>query len=208
MFDLALGRAIAPPVHFDVGLTLQTRLREQDATGLIDEQEELDTSPFWLAEPFPSSLPPSTPALPSSLPPRAPTPGPSLPARRPIPADLTPDERNKLKSKIRRDKKREDARISSANPLLKSVNRKRIQEGKAVALDLDLDAGDLPHSKPAWIGSRAAQEDDFEFTEPAAPHDLGTGLGDASYTQAEVDQLSGTVGFMYIDWLGRYVLHS
>jgi hypothetical protein len=49
------------------------------------------------------------------------------------------------------------------------------------------------------------QGESAEDHEPQPPHHLDTGLGGISYTQAEVDALSGTVGFMYIAWLGKYV---
>ncbi|KAJ7144072.1 hypothetical protein C8R44DRAFT_865069 [Mycena epipterygia] len=62
--------------------------------------------------------------------------------------------------------------------------RRRISSAKAAALELDIDAAELRHSK-------------------LAPHDLETGLGGTSYTQDEVDALTGTQGFMYINWLGE-----
>ncbi|KAJ6502987.1 hypothetical protein DFH09DRAFT_1335755 [Mycena vulgaris] len=190
-FDLARGRAIAPPIHFDVGDCIRTRILEAESTGLIDEPapigddpEPLESPPPWL----PDAAAPT--ASTSTLPP---------PLLDPL---LTPIERNKLKSKLRRAKRREEDRAMSDNPLLKGVHRKRIEQGKLSALELEIDTSELPHSRPAWMGSRAAQDEPFEFSEPAAPHDLGTGLGGVMYTQAEVDQLSGTVGFMYINWLG------
>ncbi|KAJ6463295.1 hypothetical protein DFH09DRAFT_1347260, partial [Mycena vulgaris] len=183
-FDLALGRAIPPPVPFDVGQCLQQRMAEQEATGAFDEDDEEDAT-------SPAPQVPST-ATPASTPAPAPPPAPTPP--RPPPAS-TSLERSKGKSKTRRDRKRNEARAASSNPLLKSVHRKRIDEAKASALELDLDAATLPHSKPAWLGSRAAGEEDFDFTDAAAPHDLSsTGLGGVSYTQEEVDALSATAG--------------
>ncbi|KAJ7134943.1 hypothetical protein C8R43DRAFT_1132861 [Mycena crocata] len=166
-FDLALGRAIAPPIQFDVAQCLQTRLAEQDATGVQHEPDE-DVVPFC-------DVPPPPPPPPVSLP---------------------------HTSRARRDKKRDAARDVSANPLLKSVSLKRVSKAKASALEVDVDATALPHSKPSWLGSRAAGQAEFEFTPPAPPHDLSNGLGTKTYTQAELDAFSGTEGFMYIDWLG------
>ncbi|KAJ7309175.1 hypothetical protein DFH08DRAFT_918364 [Mycena albidolilacea] len=50
------------------------------------------------------------------------------------------------------------------------------------------------------------QGESAEDHEPQPPHHLNTGLGGISYTQAEVDALSGTVGFMYIAWLGKLTI--
>lgn len=186
-FDLAVGRAITPASHFSVGDCLKQRLVEQEVTGLFHEEEEsIDNS-----LPLPPS-PPDTPA-PSPAPTHAASSSPSA------------DERNKMKGRRRRNNKRDDARAASNNPLLKSVHSKRLNQGKSAALELDIDAGELPHSKPAWLGSRSAEEAEFEFHDPQPPHHLDTGLGGVSYTQEQVDALSGTEGFMYIGWLGAYV---
>ncbi|KAJ7763252.1 hypothetical protein B0H14DRAFT_3510661 [Mycena olivaceomarginata] len=188
-FDLALGRAITPPVPFDFGVSLEQRLSEQEAAGLWDEDHAEDH-----AEP-PADTPDSPP-----LPP--PTPSPPQKPSGLHPATLSAKDRDKQKSKARRDKKRQQARLSAGTPL-KSVHRKHVQQAKASALDMDLDASSLPHSKPAWVGSRAAEDEPFDFEDAAAPHDGGTGLGGVSYTQEEVDALSGTRGFRYIGWLGE-----
>ncbi|KAJ7179807.1 hypothetical protein C8R43DRAFT_1117158 [Mycena crocata] len=187
-FDLAMGRAIVPAVDFDVGECLQQRITEHEASG---EQEPEDFSPF---------PPPSSPTTAPSQPIAPPT-APGAPA-----AALSAAAHNKLKSRTRRDKKRDTAHNASANPILKTVNAKRVEDAKASALEMEVDAATLPHSKPAWLGSRSAGDEEFVFTEPAQPHDLSTGLGNRSYTQEEVDRLSGTEGFMYIDWLGTVSL--
>jgi hypothetical protein len=120
------------------------------------------------------------------------------------PIPLSAKDRNKNKSRARRDKKRDQARAASSNPTLKMVHRRCISEAQTSALELGLDATALPHSKPAWLGSRSAAEDPLGYTEPTTPHDLSSGLGGVSYTQRQVDALSGTEGFMYVAWLGAY----
>jgi hypothetical protein len=150
-----VGRAIAPPIDFDVGHCLQQRLDDLDSTGFRDEPDEDVT-------PFPTFAAPVAAPAPSTS---------SLPA--PPLASLSSKERSKVKSRLRRDKARTEARTTSTTPLLKAVNRKRVDEAKTSALELDLDASALPHSKPAWIGSRS----DPEFSHPHEPHDLDTGLG-------------------------------
>ncbi|KAJ6538376.1 hypothetical protein DFH09DRAFT_1090614 [Mycena vulgaris] len=172
---MVLGRAVAPPTPFDVGQCLRERLAEQDASGIFDKDETI--------------APPSPQPAPSAQAPE-PRPAPAMTsAHASPPPALTSLERSKLKSKARCDRKREEARAASDNPTLKGVRRKRLEEAKAFVLELD-------------TGSRSAGEEDFTFAEAAAPHDLSTGLGGASYSQAEVDALSGTEGFMYIAWLG------
>lgn len=85
------------------------------------------------------------------------------------------------------------------------MHKKRRDAAKAAALELNVDAANLKHAKHAWQGSGSAGVGDLEFSEPQGPHDLDTGLGGALYTQDEVDALTGTRGFMYVSWLGRYV---
>ncbi|KAJ7176368.1 hypothetical protein C8R43DRAFT_1118887 [Mycena crocata] len=187
-FDLALGRAIAPPIHFDVAECLQVRLAEQESTGVLQFPDE-DVTPFH-------DVPPTPPPPPAPLAATAAPPPPSLGAQ----------ARNRLKSRARRDKKRDAVREASDNPALKSINLKRVNEAKASALEVEIDATQLPHSKPAWMGSRAAGDAEFEFTEATQPHDLSSGLGRKTYTQEELDALSGTEGFRYIDWLGELTI--
>ncbi|KAJ7119323.1 hypothetical protein C8R43DRAFT_1137018 [Mycena crocata] len=190
-FDLALD--------FDVALCLQQRIQEQETMGLVDEEEL--TTPLDTLDTLPN--PPSCASMSTTTS----SPSPSTPsALAPPLASLSASERNKAKSRARRDKKRDTARAASDNPVLKTVNQKRVDDAKKSAMEIDIDATDLPHSKPAWVGSRSAGEQEFEFTEPQQPHDLQTGLGNASYTQEEVDALSGTKDFMYIDWLGSLTI--
>ncbi|KAF8181392.1 hypothetical protein K438DRAFT_1976116 [Mycena galopus ATCC 62051] len=165
-FDLALGCALTPPVSFDFSEALKERLAEQDVQGGSDDEHE-DEDDASLAFYVP---PPLASLVPPSLP------------------------HNKNKSKVRHNKKRDQACMSSGNPLLKRVHLKRIAESKAAALEVDLDGALLSHSRPAWLGSRAAQDEPFAFTNLPSPHDLSSGLGGVSYTQEEVDALSGTKG--------------
>ncbi|KAJ7874660.1 hypothetical protein B0H14DRAFT_3437475 [Mycena olivaceomarginata] len=48
--------------------------------------------------------------------------------------------------------------------------------------------------------------DTLDDSEPQPLHHLDNGLGGVSYTQTEVDALSGTIGFMYIAWLGKLTI--
>jgi hypothetical protein len=206
-FDLAVGRTIPSSIAFDVGQHLKEQLLEQDTMGLVDEAQydAEDTTPFWLAGTSPpdaASPPPSAPstsaAPPNLLAPSSPNP------------PLTASQRNKLKFKARRAQTCEKARELSDNPLLKAIHCKHIDGAKASTLNLGVDAGALPHTKCTWMGPRPLagenvedQGESAEDHEPQPPHHLDTGLGGISYTQAEVDALSSTVGFMYIAWLGK-----
>ncbi|KAJ7690453.1 hypothetical protein B0H14DRAFT_3532294 [Mycena olivaceomarginata] len=175
-FDLALGRAITPSVQFDFGVALEQRLLEQEATGLWDEdhtEHPVDPVDTPVDTPDSPPLPPSS--SPSGL--------------HPAPLSLASTSAN------RRD--------SPPVPPLKAVHHKRIAQAKASALDIALDTAALPHSKPAWVGSRTAEDEPFDFEDVVAPQAEGTGLGGVSYTQEEVDALSGTQGFTYIGWLGE-----
>ncbi|KAJ6592958.1 hypothetical protein B0H19DRAFT_1055618 [Mycena capillaripes] len=221
-FDLAVSRAISAPVHFNAGECIKQRLLEEARD---DDDAFAEPPPFWLAGPLspaPSSrepspepsadgaraLPPSSEPSPAPASPATPSLAPpSLAAAPPaLPSTLSAKERNKLKSRARRERKRENARAASDNPLSKAVHRKRVLSAKPAALELDIDATNLPHSQRAWQGSAGADNEPFEFGEPQCPHDLETGLGGISYTQEEVDLLTGTEGFMYISWLGHLTI--
>jgi hypothetical protein len=90
---------------------------------------------------------------------------------------------------------------------VKTVNQKRLQEGKANHLPAGVNIANLPHSQPAWVGLRQVQDHPFKFADPTPDPtpDPSDGLGSTCYTQEEVDALSGTKGFMYIRWLGLYI---
>lgn len=130
---------------------------------------------------------------------------PPAPAYSPLPDSLSSKERNKLKSRLRRNKKRTDAQLASQNPSQKAVHHKRVSEAKPSYLEVLYDANGLPHSIPAWIGSRTAPELQFLFDDGPASHGGHNGTGGRQYTQAEVDALTGTRGFKYIAWLGMFV---
>ncbi|KAJ7120517.1 hypothetical protein C8R43DRAFT_1136893 [Mycena crocata] len=191
-YDLGLSRAILPPVDFDIGNCLEQRLAEQDTCD-TDEEEDLHASDALSATEQPTFAAYDDPASPAS---------PLPPAER----VLSAKQRNNLKSRARRDKQRVATRAASSHPYLKAVNLKRVNQAKSSALETDIDSAALPHSKPAWVGDRWAARDEFDFEEPKPPHDLSTGLGNTMYTQDQVDALSGTEGFMYIDWLGELTI--
>ncbi|KAF8202001.1 hypothetical protein K438DRAFT_1821058 [Mycena galopus ATCC 62051] len=209
VFDLALGIC----VDFDTSKCLQWRLSEQECTGLANEPE--DDSSFDLPglscvpdidiadDPLPTSSP--APNLgdsgcgsKSSTPPSAPPPRPP----QPLPDSLSAKERNKLKSRARRNKQRDKAQQASARPTHKAVHRKRLAETKGHYLEVYYDANGLHHSVPAWIGSRGAEGLEFVFPDGSPASGVDCGMGGRIYSQAEVDALTGTEGFLYISWLG------
>lgn len=138
----------------------------------------------------------------SLAPPSAPSPRPP----RPLPDSLSAKERNKLKSRARRDKKRDQAQQASVRPTRKAVHQKRMSEAKSSYLEVYHDANGLPHSIPAWIGNRGAEGLEFVFPDGSPASGVDRGMGGKLYSQEEVDALTGTKGFAYIAWLGLYVL--
>ncbi|KAJ7159891.1 hypothetical protein C8R43DRAFT_1124254 [Mycena crocata] len=94
----SLSSAVLPP-------QTSTSVTASNSKLLRAHHPILDASPYTNASPSPPPAPtPPTPALTS----------------------LSAAARNKMKSRARRDKKRDAARASSDNPLLKSINEKRI----------------------------------------------------------------------------------
>ncbi|KAJ7820325.1 hypothetical protein B0H14DRAFT_3472402 [Mycena olivaceomarginata] len=170
-FDLALGLS----VDFDTTACLQWRISEAEADQEYDD--EIVPIPFELPE-YP------VPHAPVELP------TPSAPVYSPLPSSLSSKERNKLKSRQRRDKKRSAAQLASQNPSQKAVHVKRVSEAKPSYLEIVYDANGLPHSIPAWIASQGGHN----------------GIGGRLYTQSEVDALTGTRGFKYIGWLGMLTI--
>ncbi|KAJ7842550.1 hypothetical protein B0H14DRAFT_2586274 [Mycena olivaceomarginata] len=110
-FDLALGLS----VNFDTTACLQWRISEAEADQGYDD--EIVAIPFELPE---SPVPPAPVELPT----------PSAPAYLPLPSSLSSKERNKLKSRQRRDKKRSAAQLASQNPSQKAVHVKHVSEAK------------------------------------------------------------------------------
>jgi hypothetical protein len=122
----------------------------------------------------------------------------------PLPV-LSAKQRDKQKSRARRNKKREEARAALTNPVLKLVTHKRVNEAKTRPLAADVNTVGLFHSQRSWVGTCAAQDLSFQFTDPTPAPEISDGLSSVNYTQEEVDALSGTKGFMYILWGGQYV---
>ncbi|KAJ7805123.1 hypothetical protein B0H14DRAFT_3485412 [Mycena olivaceomarginata] len=170
-FDLALSLS----VDFDTTACLQWRISEAEADQEYDD--EIVPIPFELPE---SPVPHAPVELPT----------PSAPVYSPLPSSLSSKERNKLKSRQRRDKKRSAAQLASQNPSRKAVHVKRVSEAKPSYLEIVYDANGLPHSIPAWIASQGGHN----------------GIGGRLYTQSEVDALTGTRGFKYIGWLGMLTI--
>ncbi|KAJ7839242.1 hypothetical protein B0H14DRAFT_2787596, partial [Mycena olivaceomarginata] len=115
---------------------------------------------------------------------------------------LSSKQRNKLKSHARRARARQQAQQSSSNPKWKTVHTNRLQQGKSSYIEVEYDANGLPHTIPAWIGSRNSQDDDSHFAEPGTSSYPQSGMGGKSYTQEDINRLANTVGFVYICWLG------
>ncbi|KAJ7665688.1 hypothetical protein B0H14DRAFT_3695928 [Mycena olivaceomarginata] len=208
-FDLAL----AVCVDFDTPKCLQWRLSEQEHTGIVHEPEDvcsLDLAGLSLLPDIDTAddqLPTLSPApnlgegasgSHSLAPPSAPSPRPP----RPLPDSLSAKERNKLKSRARRDKKRDQAQQASVRPTRKAVHQKRMSEAKSSYLEVYHDANGLPHSIPAWIGNRGAEGLEFVFPDGSPASGVDRGMGGRLYSQEEVDALTGTKGFAYIAWLG------
>ncbi|KAJ7635180.1 hypothetical protein FB45DRAFT_865732 [Roridomyces roridus] len=66
--------------------------------------------------------------------------------------------REKIKSKVKRDHERRLNPASPTNPKLKHVHLKRAREATSSPIHVAVDANDLPHSKPGWIGVRRGQD--------------------------------------------------
>ncbi|KAJ7678317.1 hypothetical protein DFH06DRAFT_1423071 [Mycena polygramma] len=189
---------ISSPEFFDVSISLATHISEQESTGLLDEPAELQDTTSQLDDAVvPLDLPPDlrhtlpfwiNPSLPASVP--FPQPPPLHPPAKRSAEDHTMDLK-KAASRRRRDRKRDAVMEASHAPHLKTVHVRRQQESLANTIQVDVDLGELPHSNPAWIGSRAAQ---------TAEED---GMGGRLYTAEEISALvGGQEGFRYINWLG------
>ncbi|KAJ7707821.1 hypothetical protein B0H14DRAFT_3525745 [Mycena olivaceomarginata] len=75
-------------------------------------------------------------------------------------------------------------------------------------LRVDFDVADLLHSTPSWIGKWSAEDGmqapDISALPTSSPQAIG--MGSCVYTQKEIDHMSGTEGFTYIDWLGELTI--
>ena len=116
-------------------------------------------------------------------------------------------EAKKLGSKRRKKQKRELESMQSSNPTLKSVHRERRDAAKQRTVQVNVDASELPHSKPGWIGKILAQDGSEAPELGPSPAQLPSGLGAHSYTQEEIDLMSGTKDFSYLAWSGEFVFH-
>ncbi|KAJ7759858.1 hypothetical protein B0H14DRAFT_3511215 [Mycena olivaceomarginata] len=175
-FDLALAHAWTTPVDFDFGVAIQERLVDEDLSDDFHDDNAHD----------PNDPPGDLHDEPSWQP---------LPTHAPSPSQPS--------SRARRDKKRQDARASSATPILKQVHHKRRAQAKDSSIGVDINAGALPHAQTAWVGTHAADQAALEFTQAPAPDEHTTGLGGVCYTQQEVDRLTGTHGLTYCGWPGH-----
>ncbi|KAJ7727401.1 hypothetical protein B0H16DRAFT_1779481 [Mycena metata] len=197
-FDLAAPSHASPisAPDFDVADKLASCIASQEATGQLDELEELEASfsPMVISPPSLSPSPSTSSSSSLFTPPFwvNPTPDYSVPSPfHPVSTPSASTSSNnrtlsnnlwkKEKSKERRKKRREAEQEKNGTPGLKGVHKKRREEALRNAIHLD----------PAWIGSRAA-ETDYE-----------DGMGGRMYTQEEVRELTGTDGLRYINWLGE-----
>ncbi|KAJ7822763.1 hypothetical protein B0H13DRAFT_2126503 [Mycena leptocephala] len=86
-------------------------------------------------------------------------------------------------------------RLEGRNPGVKVFHLKHRDEALHAAIQVDVDIDALPHSEPAWIGKRNAQDD----------HTFEDGMGGHIYSEKEIRELTGVDGMRYINWLGMYV---
>ncbi|KAJ7016060.1 hypothetical protein C8F04DRAFT_1245965 [Mycena alexandri] len=184
-FDMVVGHgaALSTPGYFDVADCLSKRIAQQEALGTADEpddinpesgEEEDDPLPFWInPNPSPPPPPPPRPQRPHDTPPTA--------------MDF-----KKEGSKRQRARKRAEVQERNGTPGIKAIHLKRRDEALGTTIQVGVDIDDLPHSKPAWIGNRNAQED----------HTFEDGMGGHIYTDDEIWELTGERGMRYINWLG------
>ncbi|KAF7377072.1 hypothetical protein MSAN_00125700 [Mycena sanguinolenta] len=108
-------------------------------------------------------------------------------------------DKKKQGSKKRKREKRER---ECANSFLKSVHQKHLDAAKQNSVKVDVDASELPHTKPGWIGKLFAQDGSEAPKLGDSIIQLPSGLESHSYTQEEIDAMSGTKDFSYIAWPG------
>ncbi|KAJ7206124.1 hypothetical protein GGX14DRAFT_397389 [Mycena pura] len=192
-FDLAYAQPISALGSFDVADTLARRIAEQEAAGIIDEPELLNAQSADNSlpdEPEVSHVQPADDTAPRSLLTPAAGSSKSRHLKHGAPTDL---DYKKASSRHRQEKKRTAAQQASGMPGMKGVHVKHRTEAMLRAVQVDSDVSHLPHSKPAWIGSRTSK-------------DLKNGLGDRNLSKEEVFELTGEEGFMYINWLGQHTI--
>lgn len=121
---------------------------------------------------------------------------------------MSKKENQKLKSKRRKNQKRDAERAAceaSGTPYLRDVHKKRIAAAKSSTINATLNAADLPHTPRGWSGTRAEGDeyDEYDEYDDPTPDDLNAALDGRTYTQEEVDALTGTKSFRYIAWGGK-----
>ncbi|KAJ7883792.1 hypothetical protein B0H13DRAFT_2537891, partial [Mycena leptocephala] len=89
-------------------------------------------------------------------------------------------------------KKSSKLRVKNGTPGIKVFHLERRDEALSAAIQVDVDIDALPHSEPAWIGKRNAQDD----------HTFEDGMGGHIYSEKEIRELTGVDGMWYINWLG------
>ncbi|KAJ7667890.1 hypothetical protein DFH06DRAFT_1126580 [Mycena polygramma] len=137
-----------------------------DCSSDIDEPAEiLNAPPFWInTAPTPLAVP--SPTCSSS----------------PTPQGATLKKNSKKRRRLKRE---------AAGDAVKGAARQHRKVALQSAIRLDVDAADLSHSKPAWIGMRSAEMEDE------------TGMGGRVYTREEIKELTGSSELRYVNWLGR-----
>ncbi|KAF8157445.1 hypothetical protein K438DRAFT_1986568 [Mycena galopus ATCC 62051] len=155
-FDLALA------VDFDTTACLKWRLSEQQNTGLSHEPEDDVATPDLTVLPFAPDIE---------------LPDPPLPIVSPAPAAVS-------SRSLSPSLKRNDAQQASVRPTKKAVHNKRMSESKGSYLEVYYDANGLPHSVPAWIGSRGAEGLEFMFPDGSPASGIDRGMGFSLYFMA------------------------
>ncbi|KAF7358842.1 hypothetical protein MSAN_01224100 [Mycena sanguinolenta] len=113
---------------------------------------------------------------------------------------------NHFGSKRRKRQKRERESAGSSDPALKTIHFTRHEAAKANVLKVNVETSQLPRTKKGWIGKLQAQ-DGSEAPDVGPQTDpLPTGLGPHSYTQEDIDRLTGETGFSYVCWLGEITI--
>ncbi|KAJ7429664.1 hypothetical protein B0H11DRAFT_1944453 [Mycena galericulata] len=107
----------------------------------------------------------------------------------PEPTPAAPISALKQGSKRRHKEKRASAALQG-----KSVAQKHRDAALRNVVHIDVDATDLGHTKPAWIGLRSAE---YEHSD---------GMGGRMYTREEIEALTGAHGLRYLNWLGQLSL--
>ncbi|KAJ7838460.1 hypothetical protein B0H14DRAFT_3459304 [Mycena olivaceomarginata] len=170
-----------PPQYFSVADCLKQRLEAQQFTQILDEPVNIIPTP-------PTSI--STEVFP-------------LPESSCLPSLATA-----FLGGTRKRERRELDASQAQDPGLKAIHRDRRAAAKKNALQTDFDAIDLPHSTPSWIGKRSSEDGTQAPNVGTLPTSSARtiGMGSRVYTQEELNRMSGTDSFTYIDWLGELTI--